>query len=251
MLLKLQIFVILIIIFCVFVKPVRATVFYFDDFSALSESLKYSPNGGSIDYGNSEIQLKSTAYTFPYVENYESGIFPTNEDYTIKFKFKYDVVGNLGSGLGIGFTNTYGSLFYEFGVWSDIGTKKTYFIYNNFNRYDQGLCNDFQYTIDARNRIEISFPETHDQYHTVEIIKRSKHYDIYLDKDINPNPAISTDYNQCIPMYYWFGNKFGNGFGYWSEFNLAYFKVFNGDEPMEYANKPVYFLIPGMGKPWT
>lgn len=245
MLKKIQVICYLIFLFFLSIKFVCASSVFYDDFEIKDFSKwNFTQNLGLINIDNSSILLTSNTSSFPFVISNVNNIFPKNTPFNVKINFKFPNIGTMGDGIGIGFTGNGSNIFYQFGIWSD-STSGSKFIYNDFNKPNQGNCIDFSQTKDGIGRKYINLL-LDENWHIFEIEENSNtSYKIFLDREKYPNPIFVSDNFQCIPQNIWFGNKFSGGSFNWSSLMIDYIKVFVGSE------NPKIIILPGLGASWN
>lgn len=227
------------------VKEVKGYVLFSDEFEikdssrwVIDDHLGFSSASGGV------LSLGSTELSFPHYIN-KSDIPFGSRDFSIEVKFRYDKADAMGSGIGIGFTGTGGYPFYQFGIWWDT-THSSFFLYRDYNNVDFGFCNSFGSYEDLSKRI-VRYIDFGDIWHTLNIEKEGTLYDIYIDKNSNPDPIYTTEFNQCVPENIWFGNSLTGGRTSWSFLSLDYIKV--EDVGISSTNKII--LLPGLGASWN
>lgn len=212
-----------------------------DDFIwEINENLGFSTvNSGILSLGSTEI-------SFPYYIAKKDFGFSSN-DFTIEIKFKYDVTGSMGSGIGIGFTGADGYPFYEFGIWKDSGPNYSLFLYKNFNNAENNYCTKFEGRDITPGRLILPMSDFGDRWHVWRIERRGGVYYVYIDKESNPTPIYVSDLVNCVPENIWFGNSFTGGQTAWTYLSLDYIRV---DNFSDFSGRKI-IILPGMGASWN
>lgn len=207
-------------------KKIFATEYFLDNFDQKNSiDWNYIQKEEDISYFDGVLNLDAgeTSGFYPLIIN-NKNIFPdSDKDWSLKINFKYRSTGCFGDGIGIGFTNSNGNLFYQFGVWND-SQNYLFFYYNDFNK-QQG-CSNFELTNDLDGRSYVhNLPFENGKWYVFQIDKEGSLYKVYIDKDINNRPIYVTNDNQCLPKNLWFGNKLYGGNGSWSMLSVDYLYV--------------------------
>lgn len=243
-----KIHILLIIIFLFFLKSdflyAESDIFYDNfDFQDLNK-WNFNKKSGKIDFNDGFMSLYSSASTFPFVINKINNIIPKDKFFNIKIKFKFSKVGNMGDGIGIGFTGPNSDTFYQFGVWNDLA-KKSQFIYNDFNKSSQGNCNDFRNTKDNTGRQYFNL-NLDNEWHIFEIEQQNNvSYKVFIDRDITQVPIFVSNNFQCIPQNIWFGNKYAGGSLNWTSLMIDYVEI----SSLKKNSKII--ILPGLGTSWN
>lgn len=243
-----KLFVFVIIFFSLF-RSASALTILDDNFDLLNNSnWSFNNQAGSIISENSILKLRSNGISFPIVYSKRDDLFSSNNNVVFEVKFNFPSVGPMGNGISVGFTGPTGWPFYQFSLWND-STSGLNFVYNNFNTYNYGFCNITVPDDPRAGFISKRVSLTNLPWHKFRIEKTNTQYNIYIDKDVNPNPIVSTAQNQCIPKNIFIGNPLGGGMTSWTSIDLDYIKVGDGNWSDTTQNKII--LLPGMGGSWN
>lgn len=237
------------VIFFLFTNSVFALTIIDDNFDLLDTAKwNFNNQGGSIISENGILNLRSSSYNFPIVLSKNTNFFTANSDIVFEVKFKYDSVTSMGNGISLGFTGPSGWPFYQFSVWNDTANGFR-FVSNNFNNYNYNYCNigipDDPYSGFISKKLNF----VNGVWHKFRIEKHGSQFNVYINKDTNPNPILSTSQNQCIPKIIFLGNQLGGGSTSWTSLSIDYIKIGDGLWTDKVQNKIVF--LPGMGGSWN
>lgn len=224
-------------------NKVYATFYFNEDFTNNNDQWLINNNTGFTNFNNGVLNLSSLNYYFPFVIS-KNNIFPEIDNYSINIRFRYPDLGYMGNGIGIGFTNASGQLFYQFGVWND-KAEGSMFFYNDFNNEMQGYCKDFSQTRDLVDRKHVRL-FLGDLWHELTIERKNLSYYVYLDKTENPEPIFVSNDNQCVPQSLWFGNNVMGSSTNWTSLSIDKITIKSTNSS---SNK--FVIIPGLGASWN
>jgi len=218
--------------------------YFSDDFNTKDNTKwNYIQNENDLIYSDGYVDLGSEdylSYLYPFFIN-KNNFFKNNKDWILDIKFKYRSTHTSGDGIGIGFTNTNGDLFYQFGIWND-ASKYLFFYYNDFSSRTNG-CENFNSISDMDGRVYVGLSLADDNWHNFRVQKNGTKYSVYIDE----KNIYNTSENQCIPTNLWFGNKLTTGLGYWSSLSIDDVKVYDNIP----VKKPKIIFLPGLGASWN
>jgi pimeloyl-ACP methyl ester carboxylesterase len=245
MLKKLLIFLLFLFSFINFSEIVKAETFFEDDFSYQDNSKWIYENGdGSINFNDGYVELNSTGLHFPLILN-KQNVFSYGENVSLEVKFMFSNRNTMGDGIGVGFTNTSGYPFYQFAVWNG-SNHGPLFISRNFNNSFYNYC-DLSNATDDSHELSVDRISLGDNiWHTLTIEKTQNSFKVFIDKDANPDPLLSTSNNWCIPSVLFLGNPLTGGSYTWTSLKIDYLKISNGEE-----GKRKVVVLPGMGASWN
>lgn len=243
-------FTVLVLLTMLF-SPVTGRAFEIinDNFMSLDNTnWSYQYNGGEILYNGSFVYLGSTGPEFPLMRRYSTGkIFSNDNDSYLELKYKFNQVGPSGSGIGIGFTGINGRPFYLFGLWAD--GSGINLLKNDYSIPLYGNCTNFSDQPFHSSLQTISLPNDL-EWHilSIELVDSvvEKQYKVFLDKDINLEPILVSNYGNCNPENIWFGNPL-SVYNTWSKFSVDYLKT--NEIVSETKHKLIF--IPGLGGSWN
>ncbi|MDD4785011.1 MAG: alpha/beta fold hydrolase [Candidatus Shapirobacteria bacterium] len=240
-------YIFLSIVFLFFnISPVFGIDYFHDNFDYKDNTKwNYIQNPDYVVYSDGMVNLEMDygSYVYPLIIS-NNNIFDKNNDWVANVRFKYRSTSYFGDGIGVGFTNSGGNLYYQFGIWNDL-ENGSHFYYNDFSQRTEN-CTNFNNIFDTigRNYVMLNFSD--DQWHNFIIKKTSERYEIYLDE----NKIYETAENQCVPTHLWFGNKESGGSGSWSLLSVDDVKVESNFDYLEESDKKL-IIIPGFGASWN
>lgn len=238
--LKVIYFILFIILFLGIPSSVSAIDLFYDDFNFIDNTKWiFDDNGGNIKVENGILKLDSNGLYFPYVLN-KNKIFSNDKDYILEIKFRYPHVDYMGDGIGIGFTGI-GNNFFQYQIWRGISDGFV-FVYNDFNKENQGFCQNFSIANNLRDRKMIALDRSQ-EWNILKIEKVGRQYRVYFN-DLN---ILNTDNNQCLIENVWFGNRVSGGSITWTSLDIDYVKVYT---PSLLAIHKI-ILLPGLGGSWN
>ncbi len=204
----------------------------------------------NIDSGVASLSAENTT-TFPFIHS-KVNLIPSLEDFSVKFRMKYNEVSGKGTGLvlsttipqnGIGDTPLNSPLFSQrhfLELWQD--SKLGFFFAYSGDCYNKS-CSLGQVLVYQKGTTDLN-------YHDVEFQYSNQRYSIFLDG----NDVFTSNPTQVRPTMLWFGNYTLQPSGYWTEFEVDYIKVSSlstiTPTPTPTVLQPL-ILLPGFGGSWN
>ena len=181
-------------------------------------------NEGTINFSDGKIILSGNfTSTFPFIKTNNNPI-PTDGDYSIKFKIKYNSVTTKGTGVSFGIENPPNggadpptsdpefSRRYLFGIWQDLYGK----LYFQFS----GECYNQDCSSTKLKKWETSSIDLEE--HEIQVTYINNIYKVIIDKD----EVFVSDPINIRPSTIWFGNPSVQGSGdAWTGFSIDYIIV--------------------------
>ena len=177
--------------------------------------------GGVVLENNGYLTIDSTDSYVPLVYSLDNAPVLPVGDYIMQIKFKYSRVDSSGQGLGIGFFNKDRHNVQQAAIWQD-ADKGLMVLYDK--SFINKSCNDISTSSDWVGGLELRSYVPDGNWHIFEIDKVGKHFNLFLDKEINTEPVFSYD-QLCNPDRIFFGNMQEGGFGTWNPLNVDYITI--------------------------